>query len=260
MPRATPSAGRTLGLRAAYSVTRGDRDARQAERARQHEQRCPASRPASGRCGRAGSSSGSTSISPPIRTAPPIGMPSDGGGVLSGRSPPGRLSQRAASAADQAGGDRRQHQQREQEDRHDELGRRADVDSRQPRHGPGYILFRPDGHQAKQGAGDVPEPEAGARLRDPLRLPGVHLPLPEDRPAGLRDHPGRVRSRRALRRAQVVEALPLVVPRRGRVPRGGHEPDPRRSGRRRQPAPRARRGAFNVRGGIATTIVAEFQK
>ena len=42
-------------------------------------------------------SSGSTSIRPPIRTAALIGMPSDGGGVASGRLPRARLSQRAVT-------------------------------------------------------------------------------------------------------------------------------------------------------------------
>ncbi len=93
----------------------------------------------------------------------------------------------------------------------------------------------------EQDPGDLPQPEARARLRDPVRLPRVHLSLPQDRAARLRDHPRRVRARRAVRRAQVVEALPLVVPRRGRVSRGGHQPDPRRPGGRDSPAPRARR-------------------
>src|SRR4029078_11931779 len=74
------------------------------------------------------------------------------------------------------------------------------------------------GYEAQQDIRDVSQPEAGARLRDPLRLSGVHLRVPEDKPARLRDAPGRVRARRALRRAEVLEALPLVVPRRWRLP------------------------------------------
>ena len=67
----------------------------------------------------------------------------------------------------------------------------------------------------------------------------------------------RVRARRAVRRAQVVEALPVVVPGRGRLPRGGHQPHPRRSGGCGRPRRLRVEGAFNVRGGITTTIVAE---
>ena len=92
--------------------------------------------------------------------------------------------------------------------------------------------FSTDDHQAHQNTGDLPQPEPGARLRDSLRLPGVHLPLPEDRPAGLRGHPRRLRPRRPVRGAQILEALPLVVPERRGVPRGGDQSDPGRSRRR----------------------------
>src|SRR3954454_11696382 len=86
-------------------------------------------------------------------------------------------------------------------------------------------------HGAYKNPRDLPEPEARTRLRDQVRLPGVHVPLPEDGPARLRDHPRGVRARRPVRRAQVVEAVPLVVSQRGGVSRGGDEPDPRRPGR-----------------------------
>ena len=57
-------------------------------------------------------------------------------------------------------------------------------------------------------ARDLPQPQAGARLRDRLRLPRVHLPVPDDRPAGLRHDPDPLRARPAVRRAQEPEALP----------------------------------------------------
>ena len=87
MPRVTPSAGRTLGLRAAYSVSAAtamrDRPSAHAS-TNAMSSVAPSQWPM-----RPGSvSSGRTSIRPPIRTAAPIGMPSDGGGVASGRSPP----------------------------------------------------------------------------------------------------------------------------------------------------------------------------
>ena len=40
--------------------------------------------------------------------------------------------------------------------------------------------------RAVEDTGDLSQPEAGAGLRDPVHLPGVHLPLPPDRPARLR--------------------------------------------------------------------------
>ena len=48
--------------------------------------------------------------------------------------------------------------------------------------------------------------------------------------------PDHVRARTLDRRAQVAQALPVEIPRRGRLPRGRHQPDPRRPrGRRRWP-------------------------
>src|SRR5690606_13017508 len=55
------------------------------------------------------------------------------------------------------------------------------------------------------------------------------------RAARLRHPQARVRARPALRRAEVAQAVHLVLSRRGRLPRGGHQPHPRRS-RRRHPA------------------------
>ena len=56
--------------------------------------------------------------------------------------------------------------------------------------------------------------------------------VPDDRAAGLRHAGARLRARQAVRRAEIAQALHLVVPRRGRVPRGGDQPDPRRPGAR----------------------------
>ena len=49
-------------------------------------------------------------------------------------------------------------------------------------------------------------------LHDRVHLPGVHLPVPEDRPARFRDDRHPLHSRPHLRRAEIAEALPLVVP------------------------------------------------
>src|SRR5512133_2043462 len=76
-------------------------------------------------------------------------------------------------------------------------------------------------------AADLPEPEP-APVRDLVRVPGVHLRLPDDRAAGLRDDPDPLRARPEVRRAQEPEALSLELSRRGHVPRGGDEPHPRR--------------------------------
>src|SRR4051794_38663850 len=97
IPRETPSAGLMEGWRAAYSVraTTAMRERPSAHTSTNRRSNVPESqRPR--RPGRA--SSGRISINPPIRTAQPIGTPSDGGGVLSGRSPPGPLNQRAAAS------------------------------------------------------------------------------------------------------------------------------------------------------------------
>ena len=61
----------------------------------------------------------------------------------------------------------------------------------------------------------------------------------------------------ALRRAEEPEALPLELPRRGDVPRGGDEPDLRRP-RRARSTPRFLEvvGDFAVRGGIHTVVTA----
>src|SRR5262249_52820142 len=95
---------------------------------------------------------------------------------------------------------------------------------------------------------DLREPATWAELRDPTRVPGVHLRLPEDRAARLCDGLLPLRPGPAVRGTQIPQALPLVVPRRGGVPRRGREPDPRRlrrgggaevdRGDRRLPGPR----------------------
>src|SRR5712691_6920643 len=81
--------------------------------------------------------------------------------------------------------------------------------------------------RAGEAPGDLPQPKSPARLRDSLRVPRVHLRMPDDRPAGLRHHPDRVHARQAVRRAEEPEAVPVELSRRRRLPRGGHEPVPR---------------------------------
>ena len=75
-------------------------------------------------------------------------------------------------------------------------------------------------------------PAPGARLRDPVRDPRVHLQLPADRPARLRALHDRDGRRQAVRRAEEPEAVLLELSRRRRVPREGDQHDPRRHRRR----------------------------
>ena len=60
-----------------------------------------------------------------------------------------------------------------------------------------------------------------------LHLPGVHLALPDHRPAGLRPYRHRLHPARLDRGEQVAEALSHVVPQPRRVPRGLHDGDRR---------------------------------
>src|SRR3954454_6072292 len=57
----------------------------------------------------------------------------------------------------------------------------------------------------KLDAADLSEPAPRARLRDRHPLSGVHLGLPDDRPAGFRRDPDHLRSRCELRRAEIAE-------------------------------------------------------
>ncbi len=73
-----------------------------------------------------------------------------------------------------------------------------------------------------------------------------HLPVPVVTGSPTSPPPaGGVRARPAVRRAQVVEALPLVLPQRGGVSRGGHQPHPRRPGGRRAPPAGEGGGGFS---------------
>src|SRR5689334_24555519 len=67
--------------------------------------------------------------------------------------------------------------------------------------------------QADQAAGELRQPTAGAGLSHRVRVPGVHLPVPADRSAGLRNDLDRLRAGRAVRGAQEPEALPVELPR-----------------------------------------------
>src|SRR5581483_8675970 len=87
---------------------------------------------------------------------------------------------------------------------------------------------RPRDDSPLQAARNFFQSDAGARLSHPHGDARVHLPVPDDRAARLRDAPARVRARSQVRRAEVAQALRLVLPQRGRLPRGGHQPRPRR--------------------------------
>src|SRR4249920_519292 len=94
------------------------------------------------------------------------------------------------------------------------------------------LFCRFDAVASQQDAGNVSQPCARARLPDPHGDSGVHLRLPDDGSARLRHAHARLRRRRAVRRAEIAQALHLVLPRRRRVPRGGDQQDPRRPGAR----------------------------
>src|SRR5690606_26844601 len=87
-------------------------------------------------------------------------------------------------------------------------------------------------YPALPGARDVPQSSSGSPLRDPLRVPRVHVPVPEDGTARLRDDPDPLRAGADLRGAQELETLLVVVPRPRSIPRGRDQPDPRRPRRR----------------------------
>ena len=100
------------------------------------------------------------------------------------------------------------------------------AEGRRPGRGLDWVACPPNPPRSSR-----PSPtRARARLRDPLRGAGVHLPVPQDGPAGLRDDAHPLRAGRAVHRAEEPEALPVVLPRRGTLPRGGHQPHPRRPG------------------------------
>src|SRR5439155_24046694 len=77
-----------------------------------------------------------------------------------------------------------------------------------------------------QATRHVREPEPPPGLRHPPRVPGVHGDLSRHRPAGLRDPRTALHAGSPVRRTQVPEALPVVVPGRGPLLRAGDEPDP----------------------------------
>src|SRR6187401_2517602 len=95
--------------------------------------------------------------------------------------------------------------------------------------------FSLDAFATRQTAANVRESVARTRLPHPYRNPGIHVPVPDDGAARLRDARARLRPGSAVHRAEGAEAVRLVVPQRGRLPRGGDEPDRRR--------PRARAAA-----------------
>ena len=75
-----------------------------------------------------------------------------------------------------------------------------------------------------------PTPQRDYRIH--MEIPEFTCLCPMTGPAGLRHAGARLRPRPQVRRAEVAQAVRLVLPRRGRVPRGGDQPDPRRPGAR----------------------------
>src|SRR5438093_7682614 len=84
---------------------------------------------------------------------------------------------------------------------------------------------------------DLPQSLSRSRLRHPARMPRIHRSLSDDRPAGLRHHHRDLCAGPALRRAQVLEALPLVLSRPGALLRAGDESDLGGSGASASAAP-----------------------
>ena len=93
-----------------------------------------------------------------------------------------------------------------------------------------YILFRPDESQIPpRSLGNLRQPEPGARLRHPLRLPGVHLSLPP-RPGSPTSPPFAwstcpTPSASSSSRGSSISGRSANA---GRLPRGGDQPDPER--------------------------------
>src|SRR5688572_20454689 len=88
----------------------------------------------------------------------------------------------------------------------------------------------------EQTPADICESVAPPRLPDLHGDSGIHLPVPDDGPAGFRGAVARVRSRPAVRGVEVAQALRLVVPRRRRLSRGSDQPHPRRPRQGDEPA------------------------
>src|SRR3989442_14944131 len=72
-----------------------------------------------------------------------------------------------------------------------------------------------DADETGKIAGRRPEPAPGSGLRSQHDRARVHVPVPADRPAGLRDHQDSLRPRPAPGGAEIAQALSLVVPGRG---------------------------------------------
>ena len=221
--RADPDApGRIDGLRVTYSVTAATatRETTSAQASTNPMSRAPSSQRPS-RPGSPRSRSG-IQMRPPITTAQATGI--ETAGLLDSH----RRREPAAPAAPPPAAEH--EQRRATRSGQQQPGRGVDVDSGEP-HGPcSYILFRSMTTRPGKTLETFPNPKPERDYVIRFECPEFTCLCPKTGPAGLRHHPRRVRPRRALRRAQVLEALPLVVPRRGRVPRGGDQPDPRRPG------------------------------
>src|SRR3990172_188036 len=84
-----------------------------------------------------------------------------------------------------------------------------------------FYKLNPPQKKAKKAAaypGDLPQSESVAGLPDSYGDSGIHLPLSDDRTAGLRHALPRLRSRPQMRGTQESENLYLGLPRPGRLP------------------------------------------
>jgi ferredoxin len=100
-------------------------------------------------------------------------------------------------------------------------------------------------------SGDVRQQASGARILGDLHLPGVHVALPDDGPAGLRHDHHPVRAGRTHGREQIAEALPVQFPQSRRFSRRLRQRDSQRPGRAHAPKYIEVLGRFHARGGIA---------
>src|SRR5258708_19257788 len=78
--------------------------------------------------------------------------------------------------------------------------------------------------QAEQVARGFSQSEPAWRLYDPDADSGVHLPVPANRAAGLRDAFSRLRAGPQVRGVEKPETLHRFLQERGGLPRGRHQP------------------------------------
>jgi hypothetical protein len=107
-----------------------------------------------------------------------------------------------------------------------------------------------DALASQQTLEDFRQSVAAPRLPDLHGDSGIHLLVPDDGQPDFAVAVARVRSRPPVRGAEGAQAVRLVVSRRRRVPRGGHQPILDDLVKATQPRYMKLTAKFNVRGGI----------